>query len=168
MPTELHVFGSGKVRIGAVGGSLTDNANGVGSIQDITSNVKYEKKELYNTPVLSVFPVDVGFAKGEASVKLTFNDINRDVLARVTGASKATVSTTDTYTIGKTAQPTKFRLEADMIDTAGKNVKIVLFNCYAVEVPISAKIDDFATMTLEVFCLPDSGTGAIMTVAMDQ
>ncbi len=166
--SELHIFGSGKVRIGDVGGALTDSANGIGSIQSITSNVKYDKKELYNTPVVSIFPVDVGFGKGEASVKLEFNDINRDVLGRVTGAAKTTASNVDTYTIGKASAPTKFRLEADMIDTSGKNVKVVVFNCYAVEAPIAAKLDDFASMTLEVFALPDPTTGSIMTVAMDQ
>ncbi len=168
MPTELHVFGSGLVRVGAVGGTLTQNGNGVGSIQSIDSNVKYDKKELFNTPIVSLFPVDVGFHNGEMSVKIMFKDINRDIFARVSGATKTTVSTTDTYTIGKTSQPTFMRLEADMIDTAGKNVKIVLFKCYATDIPISAKIDDFADMTLEVFCLPDPSTGSIGTVAMDQ
>ncbi|BDI27987.1 hypothetical protein CCAX7_000380 [Capsulimonas corticalis] len=169
MPTELHVFGSGKCRIGNVGATLTDSANGVGSVQDSSMNTKYDKKELYNTPIVSMFPVDVGFSKGECSVKINFKDINRDVIARITGATKTTVSTTDTYTIGKTAQPTKFRLELDQIDTNGKNVKIVLFNCYAVDLPLTFKLDDFADMQIEVFCLGDpANAGAVGTISLDQ
>ena len=75
---ELHLFGTGYVRVGAVGAALTNVSNGIGSIQSIDSNVKFDKKELYNTPVVAMFAVDVGFSKGAASVKLEFNDINRD------------------------------------------------------------------------------------------
>lgn len=167
---ELHVFGSGLVRVGAVGASLTQSANGVGSIQSMSANCKYDKTELHNTPVVSLFAVDVGFHSGELSMKLEFNDINRNIMNYVMGATKTTAGSTDTYTIGQTSQPSKFRLEVDTIttDATPKNVKLVFFNVYCPELPIDFAIKDYAKIALEIFALPDPSTGNMGTIAMDQ
>lgn len=173
MATELHVFSTGFCRIGGVGvTNLTNTANGLGSVQDASLETSYQKKELMNSPQQSIFPVDVGFYGGQATAKITVNDINRTLLGYITGATKTTSGTTDTYTLGKTAQPNFFRLELDTITTtfvsgAAKNCKLVLLNCYSVSLPLAFKLDDFGSIQFDVFCLPD-GSGNVWTIAMDQ
>jgi hypothetical protein len=165
---EQHLFGTGYLRIGSVGGTLTNVANGIGVIQSAELDVSYQEKKLMDTPQKSMFAVDVAFYGGICKFKFETNGFERDLLVRILGGALTSNAGVDTITIGKTSKPAFVRLEFDGLDNAGKSVNIVLPRAYSLSLPVSLKLDDFGSMSVEFEGLPDTTTGTVATIAAAQ
>ena len=162
--TNMQIFSTGRARIGDVGGLLTDDANGVGFIQDFSVNPSHEEKAAYEAAWINQFRSVVAFHNGDLKVKLTVLDIERNLFVRIAGGALVTADDVDTITISKTSKPTFFRLEVDLEDTNGNAIMVVVPNAYAKDINLSTKIDDFGNLPLEISGLPDAdGNVCIIT-----
>jgi len=172
MATEQHLFSTGKLRIGAAGNTaLTDSANLIGAVQDASFDIAYQDKTLFTAAMESVFPTDVAYHNGKASLKCTIKDFNRQLLEFMTSVTKTTVGTVDTFTLGQTSQPTFFRAEFNGIDTNGKNVNLVGTKCYTNQIGLALKLSDFGDVTFDIQMISDANAptaGSVCTIAMDQ
>ncbi len=172
MATEQHLFSTGKLRIGAAGNTaLTDSANLVGSVQDASFDIAYQDKTLFTAAMESVFPIDVAYHNGKASLKCTIKDFNRQLIEFMTTIPKTTVGSVDTFTVGQTSQPAYFRVEFNGVDTNGKNVNIVATKCYTNQLGLALKLADFGDVTFDIQMISDPNAisaGAVCTIAMDQ
>lgn len=166
------IFGAAKIRIGDVGATLTDTANGIFDVQDFSIESSSEEKALYTSAWINAFKETVAFYSSDLKIKFSTKDIERDLLRRIMGASltAGSSSTPDVLTIGKTSKPSFFRLEADLQsnDSTPRAINIVVFKAYAKGLPLAFKIDDFADITLEISVLPDPATGNVATISMAQ
>jgi hypothetical protein len=155
--SELILFSTGRIRVGDVGASLTDEANGVGTIQDISLEVTSQEKALYEAAWLSTWPKVISFYNSGAGLKFTTNDIERDLIRRIAGGTVAD----NVLSITKTSKPSFMKIELDVQDVDGNDLTIIVYKAYALSVPLSFKIDDHASMQLDFKCIPDSSGNVI-------
>jgi len=164
MPNDKRIFGSGKVRVGNVGATLTDGSNGVGDVQSCSLDIQYQKRDLMNSPEISNFPVLTKYYGGKVDFKLSFENLNRDVMARSTGMTSATSGGTTTLTLTKNAAPGFYRLEWEGVDVDGQPVLITIFNASAPGLGLALTLDDYGKSDITVSGYPD-GSGNVCTIA---
>lgn len=167
MSAEQHVFSTGKVRIGPVGGTLTDVDHGIGCNQGAQFDVAYQKKDLYCAAINSMFPVDTAHYQGKATLQVNTADWNRDLWARLFGLTAVTSGGIDTYTITKLTKPQALRVEFEGQDTNGKSIKITLFKAVSDGLQAGFSLEDFSIPQLTFEARPDSN-GDVCAVAMAQ
>jgi hypothetical protein len=96
-----------------------------------------------------MFPVDTAFFGGSASLKFDSNTLERFLLERIAGATKATSGGTDTYTIGKTSKPEYCKVQLLTEDTEGRAVVVTFYKAVAPALPFRFKMDDFVDTAVE-------------------
>ncbi len=172
MASEQHVFSTGVLRIGAAGNTaLTDSANQIGSVQDASLDVQYQDKTLFTAAQSSVFPIDVAYHEGKATMKCSVRDVNRNLFTYMTNMTKTTVSGVDTFTLGATSQPIYFRAEFDGVDTTGRAINMVATKCFTNQLGVAFKLTDFGDVTFDIQMISDPNAttaGTVLTLAMQQ
>ncbi|MEO7718722.1 MAG: hypothetical protein ABIY70_21195 [Capsulimonas sp.] len=153
-------FSTGKLRLGPVGAILTDVDHLIATVQSGELSVSYQEKKLMEASSISLFAVVTSFYGGAVKFKAETNDIKPDLFTRVAGASKTTAGGRDKYTIGKLSKPLFSKLEFEGQDVDGNTGIITLYKCYALALPISLKLDDHASVSLDFDGLP--GTDGIV------
>ncbi len=178
--SESHLFSTGILRIGPPGPAplATDGSNTVGVIQDVSLETTYNRHDLFDAAVNSVFAVDTADHEGKFNLKFTTKDISRKLLPYTTGATHTTtaasagppaVAAQDVYTIGGKSVPQFCRCEYDGVDTKGKNVHIVIALGKPTGQTIASKLTDFADTPIEINGYADPSNNYLVgTISIDQ
>jgi len=146
------VYGSGKARLGPVGGVLTDAANGIGLIEDIEISIEFDEEKLYQTSWLGAWPLDAVLSDGKGSIKFTSKEDNRNAVQLLTGGT----ITGDVLIITGTSVPDKMRLELDFKDSGGTVRTATGYSMYNTKYSNSLKRKGFAETPIELFFTQDS------------
>ena len=157
-------FSTGKVRVGNVGATLTDEDNLIATIQSGEFNLTFQEKKLMEAAQISTFALLTSFYGGSAKFKFDSNDIVADLLVRIGGAVKTQQGGRDIYTIGKQSKPSFCKVEFEGEDVDGNTGIVTLNKAYALSLPISLKLDDHASISIEFEGLPDN-TGAVCSTS---
>jgi hypothetical protein len=163
MANAKHVFGSGKARAGAVGAALTDAANGIGDVQSMSLDIQSQKKELMNSPEISMFPVGVQYYGSKVEAKVNFENLDRNMIALTTGAVSSGAGPI-VLTISNTAKPGYFKFEWQGQDVDGNEVLITLPNASAPGLNLAMALDDYTKSDITISAYPDPATGVVCTI----
>jgi hypothetical protein len=153
-----YVFGTGKIRYGAVGATLTDSDN-IAAVQNVTFQHDFQTAEVREANWINVYPV--ANKQYDASAKLGFsmNDLAQALIPYITGAVASSAGGYDIYTAGATAEPAEMKLEFHGKTTAGKNVIIRFFVAKIFSLPLNFERTAFLGPTLEAIMYGDSTRG---------
>lgn len=170
---EQHYFSTGKLRIGLAGNvALTDAANLLADVQDVTLDINYNAVDLMTNAQTSLFPVDVAFHDGKAGLKSTVKDLDRLIFAFLLGLAATTAGGVDTFTILATTKPQLVRVEfIGYENTAQKTFVVAFTRAYSPSIGMAFKLKDFTDVALDFHAIADPNAttpNAIGTISIQQ
>jgi hypothetical protein len=150
----MYIFGTGKIRYGAVGAVLTD-ANNVAAVQNVKFNSEFQEALVRGAAHLSQFPLDSVRYDDEISMSFETMVFEHPLIPYLTGAAHAVVAGYDEYTFGATSVPQPMQLVFIGEGTDKKIYEIQLPRCFGQKLNLDMGRDKHAAFPVEVKFRPD-------------
>ena len=153
-----HVFSTGTLVANWLDGGGNPQAATFALLQDVSTDLTYSRKDLFDAQVNSVFPVDAADAEGKLVLKASQASISADCLQRLIAATltAAAPGSTAQLVLPRSVKLPSFQAVLTLFGTDGKPVTLTAGAAKALGTNLALKFADFVVNGFELHCYPDA------------